>query len=312
MYITRFLDDPGHSYMYFYGDNEYDESIQMTIDNILDKLDRFVYLVDNYTIIQDCSRDLRSVRPQDGFDFWKVNKYLLNYLNAVFCYHEFIKYYKPSLKKIADEYWFVENGKFWYRFVCEYRDRVVHQSIIIKNYDYRKDIPYVNLDELIEIQKRVIATENREKYKERAQRFLDQIMMLYNSPHLVKNGKRYYKMTSIAQFADQEIDEMSNKVFKSTYRYDIKPALSKLLELVHFEDGENKLTYIVDKEKNESILEPTATIEWFYAKMIHSLGTANPVCEDIGSLLEAKGYCRYFEGYTELENLLKDKANADV
>ena len=110
-------------------------------------------------------------------------------------------------------------------------------------------------------------------------------------------------MTDIARFADQEIEEMSNKVFKNTYRYDIKPVLRRLLELVHFEDGENKLTYIVGNDNNECILEPTATIEWFYAKMIHSLGLANPVCEEIGNLLKTKGFCRYYEGYTELENL---------
>lgn len=304
MYITRFLDSPTQSFVYLYGDNQYDENVQKTIDDILSKLNRFVYLIDAYTIVKDSSFNLTSVRAQDNFEFWKVNQCLLNYLNAVFCYHEYINHYKPSLDNIANQYWYIEHGKYWFRFVCEYRDRVVHQSIIIKDYDRRNGILYVNLDELVLAQEHIIETEKRKKYKERAQRFLDLIIKLRNSAYVGKNGQHYYRMSEIVSYADQEIEEMSQKVFIVTYRHEIKITLDQLLNLVHFEDEENKPTYIVDSDNNECIFEPTAAIEWFYAKILHSLGINNEVCKNVGKLLKLKGFCRFYEDYPEIKELL--------
>ena len=36
------------------------------------------------------SEDLKAIQPHDDDKFWKVNKYLLNYVNVVFCYRVFI------------------------------------------------------------------------------------------------------------------------------------------------------------------------------------------------------------------------------
>ena len=146
MYVTEYCDNPHNILLHCYS-KQYDDSIVQECDIRQNEMDRFLYLVDGFMIIRDCAQDIQAISQCSEKEFWHVNKLLLNYLNSVYCYHEFVNAYNPSLKSIVEKYYKRQNGNRWYRFICEYRNRVVHRSSIIK--DYSKDDAYLDLDELI-------------------------------------------------------------------------------------------------------------------------------------------------------------------
>lgn len=102
MYITKFCDDPDNIIVLDTAVKSFEDSIFKEYGEKLRILDRYMFLVDTYAIIMDCSSDLKAIMPQSEDAFWKVNKYLLNYVNAVYCYHEFVNNYDPPLKIITE------------------------------------------------------------------------------------------------------------------------------------------------------------------------------------------------------------------
>ena len=79
-------------------------------------------------------------------DYWKVNKALLNYVNAVYSFREMAKNSILQIESITEKYY---KRCQWYRFVCDFRNSVIHGAVISTDYD--KEDAYVILDKLIDI-----------------------------------------------------------------------------------------------------------------------------------------------------------------
>ena len=127
MYSVEYCDDSAAGKL-FDSSLNYPDSISDEIISRLESLNRFMYLIDMFRVIKSCTDDMQDIPCGEDVEFWTINKYLLSYLNAVYSYREFVCSYIPSLKAIHNEFYF---GKKWYRFVCDYRNRVIHQSTLI-------------------------------------------------------------------------------------------------------------------------------------------------------------------------------------
>ena len=305
MYITEFCDDPDNIIILETGRNTFDDSIFREYQEKLKALDRYMYLVDAYEITIDCSSDLKGIIPQSQDAFWKVNKCLLNYVNAIYCYHEFVNSYNPPLGTIANKYYYDKNGKFWYRFVCDYRNRVVHQSVILRDFDAGNGDIFIDLDELIEEQNKIIS-DLRKKPKEisNARRFLQKITTLANTPHRVRDGRRLWSMKVVAKLTDQEITDMSNEILLHAFRKAIQPVFEWLLSLMHSEGGIPKYTFIVNKDVKDSELEPNYTLEWYFRKIVRSMGKNNNVCREMRELLISRRYTNFYDGNCDIDEFI--------
>lgn len=305
MYITEYCDDPDNIILMERGRNTFDDSIFKEYEEKLKILDRYMLLVDTYAIVIDCSSDLQVIIPQSEDAFWKVNKCLLNYVNAVYCYHEFVNSYDPPLKVITDKYYNEENGKFWYRFVCDYRNRIIHQSVILRDFDPGNGDVFIDLDELIEEQNKIISdTSKKPKEISNARRFLRKIKTLANTPHRVRDERRLWSMKVVAKSTDQEITDMSNEVLLHAFRKAILPVFEWLLFLVHSEDGIPKYTFIINKDFKDSELEPNHSLEWFIKKVVRSLGKNNNVCQEMRELLISRGYTHFYNGNCDIDEFI--------
>ena len=304
MYFTEFCDDPDNIIVLDTADKTFDDSIFKEYVEKQRNLDRYMFLVDAYAIIMDCSSDLKAIKPQSDDPFWKVNKYLLNYVNAVYCYHEFVNNYDPPLKIITDKYYKEEGGNFWYRFVCDYRNRIVHQSVILKDYNPGNGDVFIDLDELIEGQQKIILDISKNaKEKDNARRFNRKITTLANEPHWVRDERRFFSMKEVALLADGEMTEMSNEILYHAFNKSIYPIFQWLLSLVHLEGGNPKYTFIVNKEAINNELEPNLSLEWGFKMIVRRLGKNNSVYREMRELFISRGYRHFFSENCDIDEI---------
>lgn len=67
---------------------KFDYQYDVEFDSKLKTLDKFLFLVDMHTIIDSCAKDFLEITIDDFDEFWKINKRLLNFVNAVYGYKE--------------------------------------------------------------------------------------------------------------------------------------------------------------------------------------------------------------------------------
>lgn len=288
MYSLEYCEEPQYGTIYSSG-RSLDDSFRTEADQKLAGLDRFMYLVDMFRIIEDCSNDFLSVEASGNIQFWKINKLLLNYVNAVYSLKEYVNSYAPPLKKVTERYYQSED---WYRFICDYRNRIIHQSAIIKDVSPKSGDVYVNLDELIEIQRKVV-NESNERHKENAERFKENLIQLRQSANVI-DGQHFLSMKTIIKNASDEITNMKEEVLKYAFNKGVKPVISWLLSLVEWKNDVEQYVFVVNKETHDCF-EPNYAMESFILYMIGALGRGNPICQAIYEKLTEKHYDYFFE-----------------
>ncbi len=289
MFVLEFCDNPNNPIL-IPGQVSYSDTFEYEFISQSKALDKFIYLVDMYRIIESCASELVNVSIDETEEFWKINKFLLNYVNSIFSYKEFVNSYDPPLKKITEHYY---QQKKWYRFVCEYRNRVIHQSTIIKDYcPGSKDI-FVDLDDVIEIQegfqfKNDYQRKNSEKFKG--------ILEELKKESKVRKGKNYLSMKYVVICANEEIREMKDEVLLIAFNKGVKPVLEWLISLIPIVDGNFKYAFIVNKESSpDSVYEPNYVLEDFYRKMFKCLGVENLISKEITNLFKQYKYENFFD-----------------
>ena len=303
MFVTEYCTDPDNIGKLYSGSKKYDDSISEEYDQKRKTLDRYLYLVDNYTIILDCSRDLRGIAPHSDDGFWRVNKCLLNYVNAVFCYREFIRSYNPPLTRTADQFYSFDNGKEWYRFVCELRNHVIHQSIIINYFDPDTGDIYIDLSDLEAKQKKKMKDKNLEN-NVGAVYFLNMIQRLSKTPDRMSAGKPLYSMKRIAINADKEIKEMSDSILLEAYKKAVRPIIKWLLLMVQCNEEGMYYTFLVDKTRKHAPIEPNYSIEWYFKCMLQRLKKENIIIHNMRHLLETNGYKYFYDGGSDISTFI--------
>lgn len=307
MYILEYCNDPEHADLKD-GHRNFDDYFPLEFNNALNALDRFLYLTDMHRIIVSCASDFLHLQGGEEVEFWQINKYFLNYLNAVYSYKEFVNSYDPPLKEITDGYYYKRR---WYRFICDYRNRVIHQSTIIKDRSNETGDVFINIDEIIEIQEAVIADitverdrekdpKKKEKYKkqiENAERFLREIKALLSDPVLVQRGYHFKSMKSVITDANIEIQQMNDEILAYSFDKGVRPALERLLSWSYESSEGYQYSFIVNKQyinipgkEDIACFEPTYAIEDFYKNMLRSLGKESVICKTILNFLLSHNY----------------------
>lgn len=305
MFVTEYCNDPNNIGILQTGTATYSDSISEEFDEKIRMMDRFLYLVDNYAIIRDCADDLKAIQPHNDERFWTVNKCLLNYVNAVFCYREFINNYDPPLTRIADQYYRFDFGKEWYRFVCELRNHVIHQSIIIRTYDPATGEIYIDLADLLEKQRKKTKDQGLENNKG-AQHFLSMIQRLASNPDKGNQNKPLCSMKKIVALADVELSNMSGAIFLHAYKKSVRPIMKWLLTMVQRNDKTAYYTFIVNKEDREYVpIEPNYALEWYFKNMIQRLKKDSVVIHNMRHLFESFGYTYFYDGACDIEAFIQ-------
>lgn len=222
------------------------DTLKDTINRTVDVLDRFVYLVDIYRIIVDSTDEFMCYKVEQHRHFWKSIKYQLNYVNAVYSFKEYVLncYGKDStVAQIIKKYYEQAN---WYTFICNYRNRVIHQSALIKDYDLNSREIFIDLDELIEITRPKLGLR---KKNETMINLIDFIQSLY--PISIQKKDHHYFQAKLAIYnATIVIKDMANEIFLSLYESELKQCFETLLhQLLKDIHGNYCPTYI----NNESV-----------------------------------------------------------
>ncbi len=256
----------------------------------LSGLDRFIYLTDMFKIIESCSADLFAIDPQKGIQFWEINKCLLNYVNAVYSLKEYVNNYAPPLKSVTESYY---NLMGWYRFICDYRNRIIHQTAIIKDFSPKSGNIYIDLDELIQIQSGVI-NESSDKHKHNAERFLTILKKQVNTSTVI-DDRHYLDMKSIIRKADAEIEKMKNEVLKYAFNNSISAILNWLLTLIYWKNNIEQYVFIINEDTMDCF-EPNSAIESFVYYILEVLRPEDSVVKLIQETLLERKYTFFFEG----------------
>lgn len=283
----------------------YDNSIEEEFEKKIQSLDKFEYLINMFLIIESCTIDLVNVSITTTDEFWRINKVLLNYVNAVYSYKEFINGSFPSLKIITEDYY--ENKK-WYRFICDYRNRVIHQSTVIKDYNPGSNDIYVNLDEMIEVQKSLIFEKGIKRKS--GEKFIAVLSSMKDEADLI-DGKNYISMKYIATKAEDEIIAMRDKVLMYAYKEEIKGILEWLISFMPIVNGVHQYVYIVDKKRlPDAVYEPNFTLEDYVSHVIVSLGVDHIIFKEIVKLLKNNKYDYFYDGYCNFSDFILRKTRA--
>ena len=311
MYTVKYTDNPGSDEELLSCSCTYNDNFANEYEACLTSLDRFIFLVDMYRIVRSCTADLLDLKGGQDTDFWYINKILINYLNAVFSYKEYVNSYEPPLKEITDDYYY--NQK-WYRFVCDYRNRVIHQSTIIRDRSVKTGDIFIDIDDMIRTQNEVLASliadsAPKESSIKNAKRFLAELeSLLPKNPAEAKGDKHFRSMKEIANQADQELLAMHEKVLWYAYRNGVLPAISWLLSKTFKDAGQYKYTFIVNEEwiyipdkQDTACFEPNFSLESFYRYLLQALGKENSICRAIKNILNADGYRYVYELNCPLE-----------
>lgn len=277
----------------------YDYEFDKEFDTKLKDLDKFLFLVDMHTIIDSCGDDLLLATIEDFDEFWKINKLLLNFVNAVYGYKEYVNSYEPSLKSVTEKYY---NMKKWYRFLCDFRNYIIHQSIIIKDYRPSDGDIFINIEEVAEL---LSEYEYPKDWQRRnAEEFIKWIEEFKEDSLEIKDD-HFLSMKNVTSLVVTEMSHMRDEVLMYAYKTSIKPSLKWLLEKIPKVEGKYQYAFIVDKTNlPESVREPNCALEDFVRRMIKTLGEDSVICKEQFALLHNVGYLFFYDGNCGIEDFI--------
>lgn len=288
MYRVEYCDDPNNIQL-IKSERIYQDSIEKKYQEKMDSVDQYIMLIDMFRIIESCSEDFIETLNLEDTGFWRINKALLNYVNAVFSLREYVKNYKPSIKVINEKYY---KKRKWYRFICEFRNRVIHQSIFIKEYNPEINDAWIDINEMIKIQNKVrIKSERQRDNKEIFNKVLEELKA---ESHEFR-GKNYLSMRYVIVAANIEINHLKEEILEYAFEKTVKKDMQWFISQMEVVNGEYKYTFIVNSSNlPESVLEPNYTFEGYVKEIVERLGFNNGISREIGKLLEDNNYGKFF------------------
>ena len=298
MFEVEYCNDPENVNIHSTG-IRYNYEFDKKFDAKLKDLDRFLFLVDMHTIIDSCGDDLLAITIDDFDEFWKLNKLLLNFVNAVYGYKEFVNSYVPSLKPITEKYY---NMKKWYRFFCDFRNYIIHQSIIVKDYRPSDGDIFITIEEVAELLSEY--EYSKEWQRRNAEEFTKWIESFKEETLEIKDD-HFLSMKNITALVLTEMSHMKDEIIMFVYRKSIKPSLEWLIEQIPRVDGKYQYAFIVDKTNlPASVRDPNYVLEDFVRRMIKTLHEDSEICKEIIDLLNSVGYLFFYDGNCGIEDFL--------
>lgn len=298
MFVLEFCDNPEKGQLHT-TEKKYNDSFDKEFDVKVDNLDRFLFLVDMHRIIESCAWDLINVTLEDE-DFWKINKLLLNFANAVYSYKEYVNSYEPSLKPITERYY---NKKGMYRFICDFRNYIIHQSIIIKDYSPSDKGLLIKIEDVTEkidsyLYPKIWQKINAEEFKVWIEEF----------KHTAREVKEdhFLDMKSITEQVMTEMEQLKEEELLFAFNNGVKVTLEWLLDQIPVVESKYQYAFIVDKANlPDSVREPNYAYEDFIRKMIKALGSDSKIYAELLKLTKEKNYLFFYDGMCDLETFLE-------
>lgn len=248
MYYGFYCLNPNDTSNPLNSNHTYSDEFPKLYNKILDNLDQFIYLLDTYTIIKDCFNDFSSFETNSNNEkFWKINKLLFNYVNSVYIFKEFANNYShdTELKIIINNYYKKDK---WFRFICDYRNAVIHQFSIIKDIG-KNDEYFLNIDELVKVLNK--SSKNRKKDKNKIE-FANKLKTKYYHYYVDSNQTCYLNLTEIIKNVDHEITELYEELVDKAYKKYVKPNIIKLIEYCYKKNNIYFYTFIINQnDKND-------------------------------------------------------------
>ncbi len=280
-----------------YSDSFFDEFVEKQ-----DILDGFIIFADLYHIVDDCTSDLVGLPGGDDTEFWQANKVFLAYLNSIYFYREFAKNTNLPLSEVIDTYYAREEGMF--RFICDFRNSVIHQSVVIRDRFVRSGDLLIPRDTMILSVRRNISklkkqkkTPSRDQHITSAESFLNRINTL-SYPIIIRyKNNSYFSLKQLAQNARHELGKLNQEALNRAYASIVKPTLEWFLAKTQRINDHYKYTFIVNKgwhndpaKADDSELEPALVIEAFVDMLVRCLGKDNTICQQTYQWLREEGY----------------------
>ena len=302
-------------------EQEYDDSICEKYETVVEKLDNFIYLVDYYQMIEDSYNSYKECLNQNSIEFWKINKKQLDYLNAVYCYKEFISKKESSIEKEADKYYVNMHA---YRFILDFRNLAVHHAVFAKEYSHKKKEAFVLMERLLNIQeenlnyqKNKLEEAKRKKWRtiislekkvSNAERFFKEIQQKSYESGFFYEGNTLCSMNTIMRDAQVEICDIHENMLQIAYEQWVKESIIWLISLIYHDEKGLKFTYIYNDQYETKVgvqsvfYAPTSSIDGFLEYVISGLGKQHPICIQLKNLLRENGYTYLFEQNCTIEN----------
>lgn len=297
MYRVEYCDDPNNPIL-IKGEEEYGSDFEIEYEKNMDILDNFEALTMMYKIIELCKNELYLALDDENTLWPEINKVWLNYLNSIYSCKEFISNYEPSLMDVHDKY-YKKDG--WYRFICDYRNKVVHSSEIIRERTLEKKEILVEYDGVHETKRKVRSLkktiENMDALKNKLLKDLDTKVYKKTSRGI---EKEYLIAKKIIDKVNGELENMKEEITLEAFGEEMNSALEWFIDKIPVIDGEYKYAFIVDYDKyeknnNEGVLEPNFTMEQFVYSVFYNIGTDSLVAQKIVKILENHNYNEFFD-----------------
>lgn len=302
MYYLRCSYNPdGDQNEYFNPNVRYDDSFLNEYCNKLEILDRFIYLLDMFKIIEDATTKIEQMTFSDDDNYWKISKCLLDYVNTIFSYKEYVRSFMPLKRngnykmdnRVNDKYYKEEN---WYRFICEYRNRVIHHGTRINDYSLKKNEFYIIVDSL---RKELTDPKIDDKSKNC---LTELIKIIDNHPgccvtisdenHLEKSCLGIKRISAMVL---EEINTMKDDILFNAYKFNVLPALEWILSKIYTSERGYSFTLIIDENQPDKVwYEPNNIVEEFFKDMKNMLGNNHAICRNIKILFQKKDYSHFY------------------
>ena len=260
-------------------------------------LDKAVYLSVMNKVWRETSLVLQDSAHQENpkltvDSFWVENKYLLDYVNAVYNLKEFLenydhvndyrsRIYSPVNKAYKDI-----NG--WFRFICEFRNCLIHHYGLVKDVDMKGKLwvcyeEFINaeqnqLNHDLSIGKTGIGIYER-------QDFISHLKTI--SGLQASNGNHYDPAYIIVEKADVEIGIIMREVYDVLFTTKVQRALNDLLSFVQRDETGYHNTVYVEEDFS---YEPCVDIESYLLYFTVNAGPDSALTNHYVSHLQKAGY----------------------
>ncbi len=280
-------------------DKTYEESFIKQYNHCCKSLDLMMFLIDYFHIIESTKNDLCSFNMEEYPCFWKANEYLLNYVNAIYSFKEFINHKlakkAKKIEKISNKYYY--NGE-WYRFICDYRNYVVHEGTLLR--DYRKSDKELLLSIDGVIDELSAFTENDEKREQKKEEFIVKLRNLY-PVSTVRRGKHYIEITDCISKINCEVKSLYDEIILKTYDCLVEKSIKWMLSHIH-RIGDLYTYTIIDVDiKNDLLFEPNYTLESSLDYYMVNLGAEHEIVCRFIQLLKDKKYTLLYDSHMTIE-----------
>lgn len=286
---------------------DYYDNFREEFDRKLACLDKFIYLTQLFQILNSCHKDFLSVSGVKKDEFWKINKYLLNYVNSVYSYKEYVSCYRnkgSDFYKIQDEN-YLSCGM--YRFICEYRNRIIHQSALIKDVDKNTGDPYIDLEELISyFEGQIVDSKNqRQVAKNNNIKLYVEHLKTYVEKGITFNERPYLSAKNIVQEANAEIMKMNESLCLCLWESEIRDCFEWIHKMLYSDGNCYAQTYAVEEIDVNTRINITYTFEEYFMTILLALGPDSKLVSLIRDFYVEKRYYYFFSYACNINDLIE-------